>query len=128
MSSLCLAAGKILLAIPVTSFTLAWTHSIEKTRWEEDWHIAGQQLVIREARVRGAGAGMEPSADAVLRNGIWHYRPSSPPTRSVRISHSPYAPGYELCLESRCQALAELLPGIEETATIELSVCADGGK
>ena len=37
--SLCLVSGSLLAALPLTAFTLAWTHSIEKTRWEEDWQI-----------------------------------------------------------------------------------------
>lgn len=128
MSMLCLAAGKILVAIPLASFTLAWTHSIEKTRWEEDWKSSGKLLVLSEARVKGIGAGMEPGASAVLRNGVWHYLPDAPPTSMLRLSHSPHAAGYELCLEGRCQALASLLPGIDDTTTIEISVCADTTK
>jgi hypothetical protein len=27
------------LFVPVTEFTLAWTHSIEKVRWEEDYAV-----------------------------------------------------------------------------------------
>ena len=34
--SLCIVSGSLLAALPLTAFTLAWTHSIEKTRWEED--------------------------------------------------------------------------------------------
>lgn len=124
MSSLCLAAGKILLTIPLTSFTLAWTHSIEKTRWEEDWQIRDRQLIIREARIRGAGAGMEPPAGAILKNGVWHYRPADR-AGPVVLTHSPYATGYQFCNRNRCQPLAELLPGIGDHARIELSVCPE---
>ncbi len=36
--SLCiLAAGKTTV-LAVASFTLAWTHSVERTRWIETWH------------------------------------------------------------------------------------------
>lgn len=128
MSSLCLAAGKMLVAIPVTSFTLVWSHSIEKTRWEEDWHIASEQLTIREARVQGAGAGMEPGAGAVFKNGIWHYQPPPFSAKTIRLSHSPYTAGYDLCFEGRCNPLAGFFPGIADTATIEISACSDRPK
>lgn len=127
MSGVCLAAGKLLAALPIASFTLAWTHSIEKTRWEEDWQIRDRQLTISEARIKGAGAGMEPPLGAILKNGVWHYRPADRADRAgpVVLAHSPYAAGYELCDRNRCQPLAELLPGIGDHASIELSVCPE---
>lgn len=123
MSGLCLAAGKILAALPIASLTLAWTHSIEKTRWEEDWSIEGKVLALREARIRGAGAGMEPPAGARLENGIWHYTPPRASQSIVRLTHSPHVAGYEICIDGRCQPLADLLPGIDDNAVIELSAC-----
>lgn len=129
MSALCLAVGKTLVMLPVATFTLAWTHSIEKTRWEEDWLIRDEQLIIREARIRGSGAGMEPPAGAVLKNGTWHYQPATPPgSHSIRLTHSPYAAGYELCLAGHCVPLVSLIVGIDDTATIEMSACPGGGK
>lgn len=120
---LCLAAGAVAAALAVDSFTLAWTHSIEKVRWEEDWRIEGKTLVIAEARTRGTGAGMDPPADAVLKNGAWHYRPRLAPLSQVRLAHSPYTAGYELCVAGKCAPLAGYLPGIEDTATIVIAVC-----
>jgi hypothetical protein len=38
---LCLSAGLLSTTLAANAFTLAWTHSIEKVRWEEDWRIAG---------------------------------------------------------------------------------------
>jgi hypothetical protein len=87
--SLCLAAGAAGAVLAVNGFTLAWMHSIEKIRWEEDWRIVGRELVITEARIRGTGAGMEPPADARLSNGVWHYRPATPPQAVLRLTHSP---------------------------------------
>lgn len=123
VSTLCLAVGKLLVTIPVASFTLAWTHSIEKTRWEEDWQIAGGQLSISAARIKGSGAGMEPPTNARLEAGTWHYRPDMPPMRSVRLTHSTHAAGYEFCTDGRCQPLASLIPGIGDNAIIEMSAC-----
>lgn len=123
MSGLCIAAGKLLAVVPVASFTLAWSHSIEKTRWEEDWRIEGRQLHIYEARIMGSGAGMEPPASAWLKDGIWHYRPTTLPNDKFLLTHSPHASGYELCIAGNCQPLTRLLPGIGDNATIEFSVC-----
>jgi len=121
--SLCLAAGAVAATLAIESFTLAWTHSIEKLRWEEDWHVAGSTLVLAEARVRGSGAGMEPPPDGVFENGAWRYRPALPPQAVVRLTHSPYAGGYELCDAGRCVPLVDHLPGIDNTAVIELRSC-----
>lgn len=120
---LCLTAGAVTAALAVESFTLAWMHSIEKLRWEEDWRIEGKALVIDEARIRGTGAGMEPPDGAVLKDGAWHYRPRIPPQRQVRLAHSPYTADYEICIAGRCRPLAEHLPGAENPVTVVLEAC-----
>ena len=120
---LCLTAGLVAASIAADTFTLAWTHSIARTRWEEDWRINGQVLQLDAARIAGTGAGMEPPDGAILRQGVWHYRPAVPPLPRLLLAHSPYATGYELCLDGRCQPLAGLLPGMENPATIVLEPC-----
>lgn len=120
---LCLAAGMVAATLAADAFTLAWTHSIEKIRWEEDWRVEEAMLVATEARIRGAGAGMEPPAGAVLENGVWRYRPALAPQEALRLTHSPHTAGYELCIVRRCAALAEHLPGIGTDAVIELRAC-----
>ncbi|RLJ67869.1 DUF1850 domain-containing protein [Sulfurisoma sediminicola] len=122
--ALCLVAGAIAATLAVDAFTLAWTHSIEKIRWEEDWRVAGRALVLQQARVRGTGAGMEPPPDAVFENGAWRYRPRLPPQETIRLTHSPHTAGYELCVAGRCGPLAERLPGIDNTAVIEIRNCS----
>ncbi len=121
--SLCLAAGTLTAVLAIDAFTLSWIHSIEKIRWEEDWRIVGSELVIDEARIRGSGAGMEPPAGAVLKDGVWRYRPALPPQRVLRLSHSPHAGGYTLCTATLCAPLADHLPGIDNNAVIELREC-----
>ena len=120
---LCLAAGAVSAVLAIESFTLVWMHSIERVRWEEDWRIEGHALVISEARIRGSGAGMEPPAGAVLKYGVWHYRPDLPPQTVLRLTHSPHTSGYELCSAGRCQPLADHLPGIDNSAVIEIRRC-----
>ena len=116
--SLCLAAGAVAASLAIESFTLSWIHSIEKIRWEEDWRIEGHKLVLTEARVRGSGAGMEPPAGSVLKNGGWHYRPQLPPQTVLRLTHSSYAGGFTLCTATLCLPLADHLPGIDNNAVI----------
>ena len=121
---LCLSSGALTAALLLNSFTLAWTHSIEKIRWEEDWRIEGAQLRLVEARVKGAGAGMEPPAGAQLRDGFWHYTPALAPLARLTLAHSPFTSGYELCADGQCRPLADYLPGITTIATIDLQACA----
>lgn len=120
---ICLAAGALVAGIAVNGFTLAWTHSIEKIRWEEDWRVEDRQLVLHEARIRGTGAGMEPPEDAVLSEGVWRYRPRLAPQQRVALSHSPYAGAYTLCAAGHCRTLSEILPGLPEYAPVVLTAC-----
>lgn len=121
--ALCLAAGLLSAALTGNSFTLAWTHSIEKIRWEEDWLIENGRLRIVEARVRGSGAGMEPPPDAVLRQGVWHYRPALAPLDELLLAHSPAVASFELCRAGVCRPLADHLPGLPTSATLRLAAC-----
>lgn len=122
--ALCLAAGAVSAVLAINSFTLAWMHSIERVRWEEDWRVAGEQLQIVAARVKGSGAGMEPPDDAVLQGGAWHYRPRVAAMDRLTLAHSPYTPGYALCMGGTCRMLADYLPGIDDSATIVLAYCS----
>ncbi|MGO4839058.1 DUF1850 domain-containing protein, partial [Rhizobiaceae sp. 2RAB30] len=37
--SLCVVAAGKTTVLAASLFTLSWTHSVEKTRWEEDWRV-----------------------------------------------------------------------------------------
>lgn len=118
-----LCLGPVPLA--VTLFTLAWTHSVEKIRWEEDWRIEGGLLQLVEARIAGSGAGMEPPADAQWRGGVWHYRPALPPQPALQLSRSRYAGDYTLCYDGHCQPFAHWLGPPPATAhSVRLAPCA----
>ena len=123
MIALCLSAGALSATLSIQAFTLAWMHSVEKVRWEEDWKIEGKTLRLVEARIKGMGAGMEPPAGAVFREGSWHFTPSLAPMKSLNLSHSPYTKGYEFCIKDKCQQLTDFLPHIEETAVIVIEAC-----
>lgn len=110
MSALCLAAGAASVHLALASFTLSWTHSVEKILWEEDWRVAGQGLVLEESRVRGSGAGMDPPEGAVLEAGSWHYRPDLPPLPELILARSGATADWRLCIKGTCTPLGELLP------------------
>ena len=124
MSGLCLAAAGVVLFLPLETFTLAWNHSIEKIRWEEDYRIVGGQLVIDEARIRGTGAGMEPPEGAVLRDGVWRYRPKLGPLERLHLARSPDVADYEVCFDGTCRGLAHLAGPAENTPHVELYPCS----
>jgi hypothetical protein len=110
LAALCLAAGTMYVSLPVSSFTLRWTHSIEKIEWDEDYEIAGKLLHLSQARIRGSGAGMDPPPNAQLLNGVWHYRLADPWRREIVLARSTYVPDYEVCFEGLCHRMTEWLP------------------
>lgn len=123
MMHLCLAAAGLVITLPLQGYTLAWNHSIEKVRWEEDYRVSGNRLQLVEARILGTGAGMEPPPDAVLKDGVWHYRPQLPLLETVRLSRSGYVADYELCSNGQCRALGDVI-GIDADV-VDMVACAD---
>lgn len=112
MLGLCLGlAGTVWASLPVDTFTLAWDHSIEKIRWEENYRITAQGFILDEARVKGTGAGMEIPDDAYLKEGSWHYQPKLSRLTRLRLGRTPEAGDYQLCFSVKdqgikCQAMA----------------------
>lgn len=127
MLLLCLGlAGAVQAQLPVSAFTLAWDHSVEKIRWEEDYRVSEQGLRLEQARIRGSGAGMEIPADAVLHDGFWHYTPHLPPLPLLRLGRAPGIEDYELCVDGHCRAMSAWIgPPESPAAAVELWVCGD---
>lgn len=103
LSSVCLYLGgkAVMLA---AAFTLSWTHSVERTRWEEDWRLTPAGLELVEARVEATGAGMEIPEGAVLEDGMWRYRPALPPQRSLVLAQSgATGSGWTVCSGGICR-------------------------
>ncbi|MDB5763110.1 MAG: hypothetical protein JWQ21_2105 [Herminiimonas sp.] len=123
MIGLCLAAAGFAATLPLQAFTLAWTHSIEKIRWEEDYRIVDQRLELVEARIRGSGAGMEPPDGAVLKNGVWHYKPALPPLERLRLARSSYVEDYTLCWDDVCRPMADVAGSVEAVPVLALFPC-----
>jgi hypothetical protein len=99
-------AGGASLHLAVAAFTLAWTHSVERVRWEEDWTVGPAGLSLVEARVQGSGAGMDPGPDARLEGGWWRWRPGLPPQPEVVLAASgATGGGWTLCAGGTCREL-----------------------
>lgn len=122
--ALCIAAGGLVTALALNTFTIAWTHSIEKIRWEEDYRIDGSTLVLTEARIRGSGAGMEPPAGSRFEGGVWHYTPALPLLPELRLTHSSYTAGYAFCHAGHCEPLNVYAPRAGPGEVISVTVCA----
>lgn len=102
--------------MPLERFTLAWTHSIEKVRWEEDYAVvagptaeAPPVLQALAARVRGSAAGMEPPDDARLVNGWYEYTPPIRTPHELRLTRSEFTPDYDWCTQGQCRPLSDWL-------------------
>lgn len=97
-----IAAGKAAI-VAASAFTLSWTHSVQKTQWQEDWRLTSAGLELVEARVKGSGAGMEPPDHALLRDGWWVYAPSLPAQPRIVLARSgATGAGWTLCGEAGC--------------------------
>src|SRR5438093_11652714 len=110
MDAICLVvAGIVRSTLPTAELTLAWDHSVEKTRWEERYRIHCDRLALVEARVEGLGAGMEPSARATLQDGQWVWKPASAPLDALKLTSSTYTRDWNLCWDASCRPLGELV-------------------
>jgi hypothetical protein len=109
LDAFCLfVAGMLRATIASTEMTVAWDHSVEKTRWEEHYRVDGMNLRLTQARIRSFGAGMEPTPDATLRDGWWTWQPRDKLLPSLRLTRSPFTRDYELCWRARCESLRNL--------------------
>lgn len=120
MNGLCLLHAGVVVAhlAGVSSFTLAWTHSVEKTRWEEDWIVSTDGLTIVQARVAGHGAGMEPPDGSKLVDGFWRWSPEVPALRELVLRRSGATEDWSICLASGCRSLSALLPAEADPVTL----------
>lgn len=101
--------------VPTEQFTLAWDHSIEKIRWEEDYAVvlgsSGQPVLqAQQARIKGSGSGMEPPADAVYREGAFYYTPVMHSPELLRLTRSEFVPDYQWCDAQGCRPLSAIIP------------------
>jgi hypothetical protein len=117
--ALCLTAGVAVTRLAIAAFTLAWTHSVEKVEWQEDWRIERDRLVLVESRVKGSGAGMEPGPGAVLENGWYRWRPGLAVPELV-LARSDAVAGWRLCAGESCETLG---PAGADAGPLALAPC-----
>lgn len=104
--TLCIAASGTLLALAASSFSLSWTHSVEKTLWQEEWSIVDNRLVLTEAIVQGSGAGIALPPDALLTEKGWTYTPTLAPLERLTLAASGMPPSaWQLCTGAQCLEL-----------------------
>jgi hypothetical protein len=106
--SLCLASAGVLKTLSIAAFTLAWTHSVEKLEWQEDWRITPTALELMQARVKGSGAGMEPPPQARLVDGWFQWQPKRPSMAELVLGNSGAAGEWRLCSAGQCRTLSEI--------------------
>jgi hypothetical protein len=117
-----LVAGVVRATLPGPEFTLAWTHSVEKTRWEETYRLAADGLVLVEARVEGSGAGMEAPPGAQLRHGHWVWQPQTTHAE-LRLIRSSYTQDYTICANGSCTDLGDRLGATAEGEIVSVRSC-----
>lgn len=105
--SLCIIAAGKTTVLAAAAFTLSWTHSIERVAWQEDWQVTERGLELREARIKGSGAGMEPPEGSVLEGGWWRYKPDVPPLPELRLATSGATEPWQICISARCFTVGE---------------------
>lgn len=121
--AVCLVLGAKTVSLDTQRFTLAWTHSVEKIEWQEDYILRDGHVVLVEARIAGTGAGMEPPANAVLRDGQWHYAPDLPPLDELRLTLSSYTADYRLCWNGACHRLGDLVDSRGDLGVVTIRAC-----
>lgn len=121
--SLCLTSLGVVKTLSVAAFTLAWTHSIEKVEWQEDWRITTSGLELVQARVKGSGAGMEPPPDARLVDGWFQWQPQRAPMPQVLLGNSGAAGEWRLCSEGHCRTLSEIFGHPVGASVTTMSAC-----
>ncbi len=118
---ICLLAGSTVAPLMAGAITLAWTHSVERIVWEEDWRGTSAGLELVEARVRGSGAGMEPPPEARLADGVWSWRPNLPPQAQVVMRRSGATADWRICIAGQCRPMEAYVPAAADP--IVMTVC-----
>ena len=117
--ALCVAAGAKAMVVATTVFSLSWTHSVEKTEWQETWNVLPDGLQITQARVKGSGAGMDPGEGARVEDGWWVWAPETPVVPELLLAASgATVSAWKLCHAGGCETL-----GASASAPITIKPC-----
>lgn len=123
--SLCFLTAGGVKALALTVFTLAWTHSIEKVEWQEDWRVMPDGLELVQARVKGSGAGMEPPPEARLVGGWFQWQPKRAPMQEVVLGNSGAAGEWRVCHDGQCRTLSQIVGHPIGANVTKVKVCND---
>ena len=121
--SLCIASAGVLKSLSIAAFTLAWTHSIAKVEWQEDWRLSSSGLELVEARVKGTGPGMEPPPEARLVDGWFRWQPDKPPMHELVLANSGAAGEWRLCEGDHCKTLSDIVGQPIGMGVATLTIC-----
>ena len=121
--SLCLTSVGVVKTLSIAAFTLVWTHSIEKTDWQEDWRVTAKGLELVQARVKGFGAGMEPPPDARMVDGWFQWQPARAPMPELMLANSGAAGEWHLCSGGNCRTLSEIFGHPIGANVIKMNAC-----
>ena len=121
--SLCLASAGVVKSLALAAFTLAWTHSVERIEWQEDWLVSGAGLELAQARVKGSGAGMEPPPEARLVDGWFQWQPHRPPFPEVVLGNSGAAGEWRICSDGHCRTLSDIFEHAIGADAITMRAC-----
>jgi hypothetical protein len=116
---ICLVAGSVIASLMTDAITVAWTHSVEKIVWEEDWRADPAGLHLVEARVRGSGAGMDPPPEARFDNGVWAWKPTLPPQQRIILRRSGATADWRVCIAGQCRPMQAFLPADADPVTLK---------
>jgi len=122
--ALCLGwLGAAPVRVEADRFQLSWTHSVQKTRWTEEWAVTDGGLVAVSASVAGSGAGMEVPDGAVRDGAGWRWTPDLPPQPRLVLAASEHTPDHTLCARGTCRPLKAWLG--EGAGPVELRPCLE---
>jgi hypothetical protein len=121
--SLCLTSAGVVKSLSIAAFTLVWTHSVEKTDWQEDWRLTPKGLELVQARVKGSGAGMEPPPEARLVGGWFQWKPARAPMPELVLGNSGVAGEWRLCSGGHCRTMSEIFGHPIGANAIKMSAC-----
>lgn len=126
--SLCFATAGGVKALALSAFTLAWTHSIAKVDWQEDWRVTPAGLELVRARVKGTGPGMEPPPEARLVDRWFQWQPTRAPMQEVVLGNSGAAGEWRLCHVGKCRTLSEIVGHPIGANVTKMSICDEQQK
>jgi hypothetical protein len=123
VSALCILAAGATITIAAQSFTLGWTHSIERIPIVESWTVEGDRLHLTESRIKGSGAGIEPGEDARREDGWYVWNPVADFRQRITLRRSGFegTGDWTLCVGDVCRMLGTIVP--EEADPVILEPC-----